>query len=123
MFRAQFGNFVSELTSDANVRTSALEIVGKRVFSISSQMLINQSTNLADAMASAYKSRFEGIRARAKILTKFHPEVELSDTALVHYTHGPDDVPYLDQFLGKIISTRHDPMNAVSEFEVEQILS
>lgn len=124
IFRAEFGQFRAEQSATDGVRTSALEIFGKKIYTVTSQILINKATNLADAIATAYKTRLQSVKRRARILTKFWPQIELSDTASVTYRHDAynlDLEPYLQGFVGKVIYTRHDPMNAVSEFEVEEI--
>jgi len=122
--RANFGQFVSEQFSAVDVETSAREILANlKIFSIGSDILINKDTNVADGIAVKYLARLEKKRRRLRVIAKFLPQVELSDTVAVTYKHAPDDaVPFLDALKCNVISTRHDCANYQSEFELEEIV-
>jgi len=123
--RASFGEFVKEITSSSGSRTSYLEILGKRVFEITSSMLLNKDTNIADALATVYHTRLSAKRRRLRIMLKFHPQIELSDTLSISFNHDPYNAalePFISAFIGKVIYTKHDPVNVSTEVELEEIV-
>lgn len=125
-FRTRFGNFFAESISTADVRTSPLEIFGRRIFEISSAILINKDTDIADAIVDIYQARLQYKKKRFRILTKFWPQIELSDTISMTFNFdnspGTTVEPMASGFIGKVIYTRHDVMTGTSEFELEEIL-
>lgn len=122
--RAEYGTFVSESTA-ASSRTSPLKIKGRSVFTISDGgVLVDEDTNLADAIASSFLTRLSVLRRRVKIRTSFLPQIELSDTLSVTYKRDPwaSGEQELVDFRGKVISSRHDMGQWISEFDLEEVI-
>lgn len=122
--RAEFGSFVAEQVAAADQIDSALEIVGRRFFTISSQILVNKDTNVADGIAEIYATRLLQKRRSARIKTKYFPQVELSDTVSLTFNEDAfsGGTALISALICKVVGTRHDPENAFSEFELEEIL-
>lgn len=122
--RASFGSFVVESSATDGAVGSALEILGRKVYDIGSEVLLNKDTNIAGAIASAYLTRLSAKRLRLKVRAKFMPQMELSDTASVTFKRDAFSSvePFLSALVCNIIGVSHDLDRAYSEFELEEIV-
>jgi hypothetical protein len=122
---AEFGNFTAETLSAENIVSSAMEILGtERIFRVSSQVFINQDTNVANALADIYLSRLAVKRRRAQVICKFLPQLELSDTVSLTLKHDEwnDTSHFVDGLICKVIGISHDLESWKTTLDLEEII-
>jgi len=118
--QVNYGEFTAE-DSDTDI----IKLLGRKIYNADTSVLINKNTNVASAIASLYLTRLKKYRLRGRILTKYYPQVELSDTISITFERDPYDTtlePLLDTLVVNVIGVSHSPSEARSEFEFEEII-
>lgn len=147
--RVTYGSITKEITDSGQNPESASARFKNRRYELSpdSNIVIPATADIATGVAQSLFAYVSKPRRRAKVVTHFLPQLDLSDVITVTLTNNwPDKVWYIgddntdiyignmgldlwgdgDQFLssfeGKIINARYDTNQHSCEFEVEEIL-
>jgi hypothetical protein len=144
--RATYGDIVRLITDDGLFKESPKARVSNRIYDIQadSNIVIPTSADIATGIARGLFEQLKLPRSRAKINTKFLPQLELSDVITVRAVQalpikkwwmGDNDVNLGDavdmwgegeQMLfdapAKIIAARYDVQNAKCEFDIEEVI-
>jgi hypothetical protein len=145
--KATYGSFSSVLTAQGDSPEDPRAKFGDRVLEIDGgDILVNDDADIATGVAAIFFSDFSRAKRTFKATCKLLPQIDLSDVALVTFDQNQPPVPWfhgdesrslgetvlnhygagnqlIAEMYAKVIGARHDPDNAISELDFEEVLT